>query len=357
MAPRPARPRPVAAGWLLLALLAPAAARATLPAGRPDAFWRQDVSAAPVDAQSDEIIAWLAAQGGFGTGFPQIDFSIEVLDGDASTPFVDFTPTDDWWYPDCDADPMPMPPGGNVEDESGYACTGGGDCHLLVWLADTQRLFEMWRADLEQGQLYGGCLAIWQLDAEYGPAGRGYDCSSADAAGLPIAPLLFDADEIAAGAIEHAIRFILPNPRIRHRSYVSPASHGTDQASGPSSAPPYGARLRLRADFPLETLPNDGARVIARALQIYGMVLADAGSIALTARSDRRTAAQWSDLLDSHALEAIAITDFAMVEGGTRFAYAGDCVRVPEPAPPLAAAAALAALGARRALGRSQRRA
>ena len=345
--------------WLgslaLLALLAPDVARATLPVGRPDAFWRQDVSAAPLDAQSDEIIAWLATQGGFGTGFPQIDFSMELLDGNAATPRVAFTTTADWWDPDCDRDPVPLPPGGNLEGESGYACSGGGDCHLIVWLPDTQRLFEMWRADLVQGRLYGGCLAVWQLDARYGPAGRGYDCSSADAAGLPIAPLLFDADEVAAGAIEHAIRFILPNARIRHRSYVSPASHGTDQASGPSSAPPYGARLRLRADFPLQGLPSEPARVIARALQKYGMVLADAGSIALTARSDRWTAAQWSDLLDSHALEAIAITDFAMVEGGARFAYTGDCVRVPEPAPSLAAAAALAALGALRA-PRSERR-
>ena len=347
--------------WLgslaLLALLAPDVARATLPAGRPDAFWRQDVSAAPLDAQSDEIIAWLATQGGFGTGFPQIDFSMELLDGNAATPRVAFTTTADWWDPDCDADPVPLPAGGNLEGETGYACSGGGDCHLIVWLADTQRLFEMWRANLFQGQLQGGCLAIWQLDAEYGPAGRGYDCSSADAAGLPIAPLLFDADEVAAGAIEHAIRFILPNARIRNRSYVAPASHATGAASGPSSAPPYGARLRLRADFPLETLPNEPARVIARALQRYGMVLADGGSIALTARSDRRTAAQWSQLLDSHALAAVAITDFAMVEGGTRFAYTGDCVRVPEPDAQTAAAAAFAALGAARTLRRSERRA
>jgi hypothetical protein len=342
---------------VLLALLAPAVARAALPAGLPDAFWRRDVSTAPVDAQSSEIIAWLAAQGGFGTGFPQIDFSMEVLEGSAATPRAAFVPTDDWWDPDCDTDPVPLPAGGDLEGEAGYACSGGGDCHLIVWLADTQRLFEMWRANFTQGQLYGGCLAIWQLDAHYGPSGRGRDCSSADAAGLPIAPLLFDADEVAAGAIDHAIRFILPNERIRHRSYVAPASHGTDQASGPDSAPPYGARLRLRADFLLESLPSEPARAIARALQRYGMILADGGSIALTARSDRFTAARWSDLLDSHALDAVAVTDFEMIEGGTRFSYTGDCVRVPEPGPGVAAASALAALVACRVRRRSERRA
>ena len=38
-----------------------------------------------------------------------------------------FTPTADWFDPDCDNVPVPLPPGGNLEDESGYACTGGGE--------------------------------------------------------------------------------------------------------------------------------------------------------------------------------------------------------------------------------------
>jgi serine/threonine-protein kinase len=164
----------------------------------------------------------------------------------------------------------------------------------------------------------------------YGPAGRGENCTSADAAGYPIAPLLFNADEVARGEIGHAIRFILPNSRIRNGVYVHPATHSTSAASAPSPAPPYGARFRLRADFPLATLPSEAARVVARALQRYGMFLADGGSVTLTAQSDRFTTAKWSGLLASRDLEAIQVSDFEMVDGGTRIPYTGDCVREPD---------------------------
>jgi len=80
--------------------------------------------------------------------------------------------------------------------------------------------------------------------------GRGDQCTSADAAGFPIAPLLFTADEVAAGEIAHAIRFILPNNRVRARSMVRPATHGTN-TTGDANAPPYGVHFRLRADFRL----------------------------------------------------------------------------------------------------------
>lgn len=45
----------------------------------------------------------------------------------------------------------------------------------------------------------------------YPDDGRGEQCTSADAAGFPMSTLLFTADEVYAGEINHAIRFILPN--------------------------------------------------------------------------------------------------------------------------------------------------
>ncbi len=291
-----------------------------------DSPWYRDVTGAAVDGESATVIPWLDAQG-FGLGRLQIDFSIEVLDADASAPLRTFTPTDDFYAPDCDAVPMPVPVGGVLEGETGYACAGDGDCHLIVVHRPTRQLFEMWRADITGATFRGGCLAVWDMTRTYPPNGRGEQCTSADASGFPIAPLLFTADEVAAGSIDHAIRFILPNARIRSRSYVYPASHATGAASGPASAPPYGARLRLRADYPLETLPNEGARVVARALQRYGMLLADGGNVALTAQSDRSTRAHWEGLLGPRDLAAIRPRDFAMVEGGARQRFTGDCVR------------------------------
>ncbi|HVO09842.1 MAG TPA: hypothetical protein VMX54_03725 [Vicinamibacteria bacterium] len=293
------------------------------PDGSP---WYQDVSTAPVDAESDRVIAFLD-RAGWGTGSMRIDFSIEVLQATAQTPLLSFQPTSDFYLPDCDQQPVPVPPGGALEGESGYECIGGGDCHLIVVDRLRMRLFEMWRADIRGGAFSGGCLAVWDMTRLYPPSGRGEQCTSADAAGFPIAPLLFDADEVEAGVIDHAVRFVLPNARIRSGVYVHPATHaGAPQ--GPADAPPYGARLRLKAGYPLTSLPG-GAQVVARAMQRYGMLLADGGEITLIARADRFTAAKWAGLLEADSLAALRPSDFEMVDGGVRIPLTYDCVRNP----------------------------
>jgi serine/threonine-protein kinase len=202
------------------------------------------------------------------------------------------------------------------------------------------RLYEMWRADISGGQAVGGtfnggCLAIWDLTKDYWtPAAppnfsRGDQCSSADAAGYPISALLFSADEVAAGEIKHAIRFILPNNRIDPAQYVHPATHATKHTAVAATPVPYGARLRLKSTFNVDGLPSAGAKVVARALQKYGMFLADGGNIALTAQNDTYTTAKWSGLLDAHDLSSLKVTDFDMVDGGMRVPLTLDCQRTP----------------------------
>src|SRR5436305_13490687 len=90
-----------------------------------DAPWYQDVSTAPVDAESSTVINWLNGVGGWGGGRMQIDFSIEVLEADATTPLHSFTPTVDFFDPDCERPAMasvPVPAGGALEGETGYQC-------------------------------------------------------------------------------------------------------------------------------------------------------------------------------------------------------------------------------------------
>jgi hypothetical protein len=259
----------------------------------------------------------------------QIDFSINLLTADASTPFQTWTPTSDFYTPDCDHVPMPVPSGGAVEGETGYACTQGGDCHLLVVHEPSHTLYEMWEANISGGTFSGGCTAVWDLTKSYPPNLRGDGCTSADAGGFPISAMLFTADEVYAGKIPHAIRFILPNSRIRSGVYVHPGSHTTGSASGGADAPPYGVRFRLRADYPLADLPSDGARVVAVAMQTYGMFLADGGTIALTAADDRFTQHTWEEVaVDSHALGAIQASDMEVVDMGTPVP-SSDCVRNP----------------------------
>jgi hypothetical protein len=218
---------------------------------------------------------------------------------------------------------VPVPAGGNIESEAGYACTGDGDCHLIVFDPSANKLYEMFRANITS-TFQGGCLAVWDARASYSANLRGNQCTSADAAGFPIAPLLFTADEVKAGRIDHAIRFILPNNRIR-RGYVRPATHATDTTGG-TSAPYYGVHLRLRADYPIASL-KPGAQVVARAMQTYGMYHADGGNIALTAQSDRHTTAKWTGLLAPRDLAALKVTDFEVIDHGAPIALTYDCER------------------------------
>ena len=295
------------------------------PDGSP---WYQDVSPAAVDPQSPAIIDWLDTQG-WGFGRFQIDFGLVVVQADASTPRLDFTPTDDFYSPDCDRDAVPVPQDAVIEGESGTACESDGDCHLLVADWESGQLFEMWRADIRGSTFRGGCLAVWDMNRSYGPDGRGDQCTSADAAGYPIAPLSPTADQVASGDIGHALRFILPNSSIRAGEFVHPATHATGAASGGSDAPPYGAHLRLRSDFDLDSLPNEASRTVARALQTYGMYLADGGNIALTFQADTFSTHKWADLLESRDLQDIRPADFELLELPDPIPLTYDCVRVP----------------------------
>ncbi len=289
-------------------------------------FFNLDVTDAAVAPDSGSLIASIDGHGGWGNGNTmQIDFSFDILAAPADAPMRTFTPTGDFYDPDCDHVAMPVPVGGNIEGEQGYACTGGDDCHLLVYSASQGKLFEMWRANIVGSDFQGGCLAVWDTHKEYDTTLRGEQCTSADAAGFPISGMLFTADEVAAGHIDHAIRLIMPNDRIAH-SFVPPATHGTDTTGG-SGAPSYGFHLRLKKSFDVESLPSAGAKVVARTMQKFGMYHSDGGNIALTGASDRYTTAKWDGLLDPHDLAALTVDDFEVIDHGDPIAVTNDCTR------------------------------
>ncbi len=295
----------------------------------PASIWNTPVDTAALDAESAAVIGFLQTNHTASVRF-QIDFSIKLLHADSTTPRRAFTPTGDFYSPDCDPAPIPAPTNGAIEGESGYACVSDGDCHLLVVDTSTCRLHEMWRTNFVGTNYQGGCQVIWDLTRTYPANMRGDYCTSADAAGLPIAAHLFSADEVAAGAIEHAIRFILPNSLMRASIYVHPATHSTGPTSGGASAPPYGARLRLKAATNTSGL-SGGAQVVAKALKKYGMILSDGGNITFTAMADDYTTAKWTQVnLTAQALKSLTWSDFEMVDGGARINWtAGDCSHVP----------------------------
>lgn len=345
--------RPVVA-VVLAALLSSAPLGAhSLPRFGAGAVWHQEVTSAPVHPSSASMIATLAGLGGFGYGRMQIDFSIHVVEAAPGSPVRTIVEHPYGYYdPDCEppGTAMPVPAHAAIEGETGLVCDNlDNDCHLLVVQGRT--LYEAYSVTAHGAdELEALCLAVWYLDAAYPPEGRGEHCTSADAAGFPMAPLLFNADDIAAslavdptgdGDLGHAIRFILPNARmatdpalggVDGRLYVRPASHAGGP-SGPVGTVPYGARLRLRPDFPLAGY-NPAARVILNTFKRYGIVLADGGNIALTAESDLYTTTTWADLgvtsrvFDQTAGAAdVTISDFQVLDTGPRIGETWDCVR------------------------------
>jgi hypothetical protein len=94
----------------------------------------------------------------------------------------------------------------------------------------------------------------------------------------------------------------------------------------------WGNGDKFQIDFDLMSLPTDGARVVAKALQKYGMFLADARNIALTAQSDRFTTHKWDEVgITAQSLFAIKVTDMEVVDMGPPIDWSGDCVRNPPP--------------------------
>jgi len=148
----------------------PVPEHATLPHYFPaGAVWTQDVSQAPVDPQSASMIDWLAGAGGWGTGKLRVDFSIRVLQADASTPLVPFRKAADFYAQDSDVPPkVPLPVGGGMEAEPGYDCPNTqDDCHFIVVDRSHAKLYEAWQANYSKGAFTASSFAIWDLNRVY----------------------------------------------------------------------------------------------------------------------------------------------------------------------------------------------
>jgi hypothetical protein len=192
-----------------------------------------------------------------------------------------------------DPGPYPIPDNPPIEE--------GGDHHLLVLDRDSNTLYEIFNLHLDPGW-EAGSGAIWDLSSNVSRP-RGW--TSADAAGLAILPGLVRADEVYdVGEVRHALRFTLRRTR---NEFIYPGRHRASRIADPM-VPPMGLRLRLRADVDLTELPA-GARVIAEALQRYGMILADnGGPLFVTGTADRR----WRRR-DTEALKRFTAGDFEVI--------------------------------------------
>jgi hypothetical protein len=226
-----------------------------------DNVWNERIDARSVADNSATLIASIGASRTFHMDFGSYEgYGIPFQVVGAATPrrTVTFDYADE-----SDPGPYPIPEGVFVE--------GGSDRHVILVDRDACRLYELFAVrQASQTVWRAGSGAQWGLASNaLRPAGW----TSADAAGLPILPGLVRYDEVVSGAIAHALRFTAPQTRA---AYIYPARHEASSSTS-SSLPPMGLRVRLKASANLEGL-SPQARVIAVALQHYGMILADNGS-------------------------------------------------------------------------------
>ena len=277
--------------------------------------WNQNISNAPVAANSAAIIAhigasipihpdWGADNPANGDD-PLYGIPVNIVHGN-STAKVNVIIDN---YPgESDIVPVPIPANAVIEGDyqdgpnpegGGYNSGQRGDSHLIIWDEDTNTAYELFGVTRPSdptlfpntdgvelphtdGLWHAAQETVWNMNTN---TFRTLGETSADAAGLSILAGLVRPDEGlpvsqgGQGAIDHALRFTLPSGDVNPQ-YVYPASHIVSVSQGADKLP-FGGRLRLENTPAIDTLINDmppESQIIARAMQQYGLILADIGS-------------------------------------------------------------------------------
>lgn len=263
------RPAFVAA---LFAVVASLPAHATPPPGAPNcptfpanSVWHSDVSKMPVHPRN---AAWKTSMSAatarlhpdFGPSFGEprpYGIPYDVVAGTHARVSVAFDYDDE-------SDDVGYPIGDDTTIEM------GSDRHALIIDRDACILFELYALRRANGGWAAGSGARFDLRSN---ALRPQGWTSADAAGLSIFAGLLRRDEVAAGRVDHAIRFTADRTS---RAFLWPARHQAGATDDPN-VPPMGARFRLRSSFDISGFRTD-TQVVLRAMKRYGMILADNGS-------------------------------------------------------------------------------
>lgn len=272
--------------------------------------WNQNIANAPIATNSAAIIAhignsihihpdWGADSPTNGTS-PLYGIPYNVVHGN-STATINVIIDD---YPsESDIVPMPIPTNAVIEGDyqngpntngPGYNTNQRGDSHLIVWDEDNNIGYELYGAcrpsdtnTLDEvphtdGKWHAAQESVWHFNTDNF---RVLGDTSADAAGLSILAGLARPDEgltVAQGGqgvINHALRFTLARGDINPQ-YIYPGSHIVS-GTVTSTNLPFGGRLRLKNTPAVNTLIGNmppQSQIVARAMQQYGLVLADVGS-------------------------------------------------------------------------------
>jgi hypothetical protein len=314
---------------------------APLPLFPPDNWWNTDISQAPIDQNSANYIGFISNG---GTRHLHPDFGGEASPGSVAIygmPYaiVDGTQakvavTFQYWdesdgvnYATGQGIPFyPLPAQAIMQP---HWVEGGSpanvdqrnqqDRHLLVIDCTNRYLYELYNVFYDQhgSKWYAGSGAFFDMNTNNR---RPDSWTSADAAGLAILPGLVRYDEAwnpAVTGIGHAFRVTVRSTN----GYVYPASHRAGSTAG---ALPMGTRLRLKKLVngldPVLRTNDPNVQKIFRAMQIYGLIVADNGSdMYITGTFDTR----WNNNILNPAFSQLTASDFEVVQLGWKPASGG----------------------------------
>jgi hypothetical protein len=228
------------------------------PADNP---WNQVITNAPVAANSALLVntigASLSLHPDFGTMYAGYFWGIpyETVHGN-SLPKTSVVI--DAYASESDIQPVPLPANatdpnsGVIEGDPLSTAQNTGDRHMLIYDQDNSLLYEFYNthrpSETADGKWHADAEAVWHTNADWF---RTPGWTSADAAGLPIAPGLVSYNEVQNGVIDHALRFTVVHTR---NSYIFPASHEASNSSS-ASYPRMGERFRLKASVDISKYP------------------------------------------------------------------------------------------------------
>jgi hypothetical protein len=293
-----------------------------LPLLPPNNWWNLDISAVPVDPQSQQLIQFIGATRSaypdFGTDVagPVRGIPIIITDGTVEKKAVKFTEApeeSDGWNPITQQSEAFYP----IPDEAitieGWV-EGGEPGNVDLRPASRRMLI----VDKARNHLYE-LRGVWFSGQEWeASSGAFFDMNtnnrrpegwrSADVSGLAVLPGLIRYEEVTgAGEIRHAHRVSLRATN----GHAFPASRTANSTAG---ALPLGARLRLKASKDIASYSVEMQRIL-RAFKKYGLIVAEEGSdLHVSGDYDSR----WQGDVFQAAFATLQASDFEVIELGWR---------------------------------------
>ncbi len=278
-----------------------------------NSVWNTDISSLPVNPNSTTYVNTIGANSPLLNDFNATNtFPYTIVSG--SQPFVPVT-----LQYGVNPSRAPVPTNAPIESNSSdhhLLVTDSGNCHLYEFFAATIQ------ADGSVNAYSGGQFDL-TTNVLRGPL------PGPDAAALPMTPLLVRYDEVSAGAINHALRFTVPQANVNH---VWPA-FGRGNYTG-TQYPPMGQRFRLKVSVDISHF-SQPIQVILTALKHYGMFVADETDPQYAWSLGGAPDPGWNNVNLSE-LQQIHGSDFEAVDESSLIVdpNSGEVVGGPQPTPP-----------------------